>query len=1681
MNGERHGFARRFVASLVLALFMSQVSLPVWGTGRAWAATAVDTDVRAPVKTDVGLEETDNTSGGGSGGKPNVLFFIEASAVASFTTKGVMPTVIMRDDQTTRSGWWNHDTADWYKTKDQLGYNFNDINDRMAQATFGIGALPVAFSGKSLNEADWESARSLYGRDVDSTNNWIYKSGATLADNIKNNADRYYFPFLETNPKLGEAYKSEASTAYSKLAKTGTKAGTIEVLSRYTNFAYYNTIKPENAYPYALVFKDPRYWNTPPNETEWKKMTTDDLVPNDSKLYQTKLVLWRLLTEQPKMFKDIRFGLASTFLSLKNRSVAGMGAGLRHINYGGEGTDYASPEYNGIFKTAPYGAGWTHTEQRFDAKGDPVTSGGSTKIYTNGTMFHPATGQSGLHTMRNGATFPLWLNAPLGTHYRTHVYNPTGTFTVGTGSNKKTYTGIWEQSGEWGEPIRNRYRALNRASLLVPITDYDHVWETKSGGNKITQVEKVKMWIDGLADIKGGFYTKTNRVYAGEDAYKNNTARENQFHYYNDPELGVAGSYNLPMAIYPDPTELDPLQKEYWNQKTADGKYMGKVFTWGSANNVSNPDFSWEYGDTKGPRLDRDRKWYIKNRFIWYALKDKWVDYFNYGGFSLAAPTVLNIAGAKYMENRGAGGVDYITLDAYGVPSASYNPGSGEAAGSIIDFFSPPVLDPDFKLASRAIKEEMTFQIEGKVITDADNINAKDMMDPLSFPIICDQNQDNWVILIASGMDLKKQTDNGKEVYAYHTWDAIKNLYDHTDKSRRNTPNDGVQYEPLTGASIAKDKDGKLVLNGFNPVHPNNPIRTLVVGIVADPDSPNFMKDPSIANLKDEVLDNVIDDIKEMRLNLAKMAVAGQGGDPYTVTEDNMNDQIFKPFYADDVASLMSAIQSSLEFVKESSITQPGKGSFTELPPVAGETSDLSSMLTTAYKIREGNQWVGELIRKRILSEDKNGMVNPSGSGSQWPLEEVWRLGDKLIDQRNDPSKTRNIKYWKKTSPSDTAGFVSLGQNDALFNDITGVNTKMERGYTSGIQLNEALYWWLQGYDYSYLIGAKFARTSMLADFGNSGIIYGDYPSAETNNGLPGYKEWAEALKNAVSAGSERLYAQTNDGILHVINPSDGHEDIAILPPPMLLPSRLASLKNSGGAADLKWYDVSGPEESSGFRSVASYTLDGPLQKRRFNLTDGWATLLVGTLGRGGNGLYTLDITYPSAPKFLWYKENIKEGSGYTQVSLKATDDDHNPTLDKSAAAPYRKLGFNSPKPTMGFTGFSSGVQQNFIALSGGTQSVYDRQNNGNEGAALFLINPENGDVIKAFDSSNTVNSKASSGGQSGPAPSMGMMVSEPTLLRSMKPGNEYMAGRVFVADNRGSIFMISFEKQDGNGETVMHESANNWTIQTIASLQKTLIDAKESSADYAIPYGLAAYIASSNQKIWLGGGTSNVLTKRTLGTLPTGLIENAEQLIFGFMAPENNDTTYIRGEHFEPLDPESAASTIGKDGDSTNDAGWYFTLKPGVAGYAGEYVSSKPVLVDGTLYIATFRQQEIDPEKVDPCGFSRNVSGVSRLYALNILNGGAAQWYGKKSKYLEFEDVKIIELRIRSNKNGTYVDAVVDVLDSENNFDEVVGDSGGNEVDGDEYSKVGEWRHVRSSGKSLPPETTLINYWLLK
>ena len=97
-------------------------------------------------------------------------------------------------------------------------------------------------------------------------------------------------------------------------------------------------------------------------------------------------------------------------------------------------------------------------------------------------------------------------------------------------------------------------------------------------------------------------------------------------------------------------------------------------------------------------------------------------------------------------------------------------------------------------------------------------------------------------------------------------------------------------------------------------------------------------------------------------------------------------------------------------------------------------------------------------------------------------------------------------------------------------------------------------------------------------------------------------------FKNTLATRSPRVYVGANDGMLHAFNANTGQEEWAYVPS-MLIP-KMASL--------------------SGVPYAHTYFVDGAITVQDAVLGGDWRTVLVGSLGAGGRGLYALDVTNPS-------------------------------------------------------------------------------------------------------------------------------------------------------------------------------------------------------------------------------------------------------------------------------------------------------------------------------------------------------------------------------------------------------------------------------------------------------------------
>lgn len=119
------------------------------------------------------------------------------------------------------------------------------------------------------------------------------------------------------------------------------------------------------------------------------------------------------------------------------------------------------------------------------------------------------------------------------------------------------------------------------------------------------------------------------------------------------------------------------------------------------------------------------------------------------------------------------------------------------------------------------------------------------------------------------------------------------------------------------------------------------------------------------------------------------------------------------------------------------------------------------------------------------------------------------------------------------------------------------------------------------------------------------------------------------AFKAAQASRAGSVYIAANDGMLHAFNSSTGEERWAYIPP--------SQLKDLWRLAD------------NDYATHHRYYLDGPIAVSDIFDGTNWKTILVGAMGKGGRGLYALDITNPSTPKALWnFTVDDKENLGYT-------------------------------------------------------------------------------------------------------------------------------------------------------------------------------------------------------------------------------------------------------------------------------------------------------------------------------------------------------------------------------------------------------------------------------------------------
>ncbi len=234
--------------------------------------------------------------------------------------------------------------------------------------------------------------------------------------------------------------------------------------------------------------------------------------------------------------------------------------------------------------------------------------------------------------------------------------------------------------------------------------------------------------------------------------------------------------------------------------------------------------------------------------------------------------------------------------------------------------------------------------------------------------------------------------------------------------------------------------------------------------------------------------------------------------------------------------------------------------------------------------------------------------------------------------------------------------------------------------------------------------GTLRERGGVLPAFINSQPLYvaaPPYSKAFANYTFTGASEYAAYADDAdIKSRTPMLYIAGNNGMLHAFEADTGVEKFVFLP-------------NFSIGQKLKNYFGLDYGSNTVAGNPHQYILDGEMTVADAYVDGGWKTILVGTQGRGGNGVFALDITDPDDIKLLWENADGKLGNNLGK-----------PIIAQVADGDWRVILGNGPNST------GDKAQLIMIGLEDGSLTAVDTGVAGNNGLSAPAVWDKDGDGI---------------------------------------------------------------------------------------------------------------------------------------------------------------------------------------------------------------------------------------------------------------------------------------------------------------------------------------------------------------
>lgn len=570
-------------------------------------------------------------------------------------------------------------------------------------------------------------------------------------------------------------------------------------------------------------------------------------------------------------------------------------------------------------------------------------------------------------------------------------------------------------------------------------------------------------------------------------------------------------------------------------------------------------------------------------------------------------------------------------------------------------------------------------------------------------------------------------------------------------------------------------------------------------------------------------------------------------------------------YYANNLTTLNSTFSS----IFSSIIAQAG---------AAAAVAMTSGSVSAGGKIYQGQfnsaDWSGDLIAYNTNAT--TGAITTAAWQAGTVLNgQNYDTGRKIITYK--PSTGGGIPFrWPANSSSPTSTELDISQTSALTsNPSLNASNLADTGPN---RLNH-----LRGQ--TGLGGFRARLTSVLGDVVNSAPAYAGPPAFDYADSLESAAY--SSFRATYASRTPMIYVGANDGMLHAFDATSGQEKLAYVPSQVY--ANLANLTTQNYNNNHRYYVDGSPTIVDAFYSGA------------------WHTMLVGSLGGGGRGLYALDVTDPTT---------FSEANAASIVKWEYTDSD---------------LGFVYGQPSV-------------VKLNGKWAAVFSNGYNSTTGvAALYIVNIQTGALIK----------KISTGAGSAGTPNA---LATPTLVDEDANGTVDIA---YAGDLQGNMW--KFDLCDRNPSTQL--CANNtsgWSATKLFIAQdgsgnaQAITGAVEASRHfsgdgYQLYFGTGKYLEVSDIST-AGTQTFYSLWDRTSSPFSVSGRANLQQQAV-------NTTTTVSGTTYRT----TSSNTVNWDcafpgspipatcGLSAQKRGWYIDLPA-----PGERVVSDPALYSGRILFTT-------------------------------------------------------------------------------------------------------------------------------